>query len=205
MTPSEARYEFRVWAEHLDDAARRLRSASEHKGVRETSEIYLVSKTPSAANPKVRDDRLDVKVLRSSLEGFEQWTVRFKAEFPVGAALLEAELFPLLGIPIPRLECDEYTFAELLTEVVADLDDLAAVEVTKVRDSYITNGCLAEVADVTVAGRPFQTIAVESVDIDVLRETRRMLQLEGDRNVSYPEFIRGIFGWGSSSGEASGG
>ena len=189
---SEARYEFRVWGESLQGQASRIRSSSGLLQIRETAETYLVPLAPAPANPKLRASRLDVKVLRAQSGGFEQWTVGFKAAFPVAAALLVSGFFPLLGLPSPDLLRDRYDPSQLLGEVVSAHPGLAAVEVRKVRHSYEVNSCIAEIAEVNLLGRAWETIAIESVDLGVLTDTRRLLALEGDHNVSYPEFMRGL-------------
>jgi hypothetical protein len=201
---SEARYEFRVWGESLQEQASRIRSSSGLLQTRETAETYLVPLAPAPANPKLRASRLDVKVLRARSGGFEQWTVGFKAAFPVEAPLLMSEFFPLLGLPAPNLLRDRYDPSQLLGEVVAAHPGLAAVEVRKVRNSYEVNSCIAEIAAVNLLGRAYETIAIESVDLGVLADTRRALALEGDHNVSYPEFMRGLMLWFPAGGAARG-
>ncbi len=190
---SEARFEFRVWAERLDAVGDRLRALSECVDVRQTAETYFVSTSATDVNPKARADLLDIKVLVGARDGFEQWTVHCKADFPVAAALLTSELFPLLGQAPPLLERDAYSLPQLV-EVVASQPDLAAVEVTKRRQMHSVNGCVAEISDVSIAGRDVQTVAVESTDLNALRQARRTLDLDGYDNVSYPRAIRSTVG-----------
>lgn len=190
----EARFEFRVWADRLDEVSGRLRSLSEPFEIRESTETYFVSRFVVDANPKARADLLDIKVLVGVREGFEQWGVRLKAEFPVDAALLRTELFPLLGLAPPLLEREEYSLSQLVTEGVAPHPDLAAVEIIKRRQMHTVNACMAEITDATIAGHEVQTVAVESADLSDLRETRHALGLDGHDNVSYPRAIRGVLG-----------
>lgn len=190
----EARFEFRVWAERLDELSGLVRSMSELLEIRESSETYFVSTSAIDASPKARADLLDIKVLVGVREGFEQWGVRLKTEFPVDAAMLRTELIPLLGLEPPLFEREEYSLSQLVAEVVAPHPDLAAVEVTKRRQMHIVNACVAEITDATIAGRQVQTVAVESADLIDLRVARRVLGLEGHNNVSYPRAIRGALG-----------
>jgi hypothetical protein len=189
-----ARFEFRAWAERLDAVGDRLESLSECLDVTETAETYVAAATTVDVNVKVRADLLDVKVLVGVRDGFEQWTVHRKVAFPVGAAVLRDDLFPLLGLAPPDLRRDEYVLPQLIDEVVAAEPNLAAVDVTKRRRRYTINTCGAEIADVTIADHRLQTVAVESTDLPAVREARRMLGLERCDNVSYPRAIRGTLG-----------
>jgi hypothetical protein len=191
---SEARFEFRVWGDRLEPVADRLRAHSEAGEVRESAETYVVSTAALDANPKARADLLDIKVLVDVRDGFEQWTVHRKAGFPVDAGVLAAEVFPLLGVAPPSLDREEYSLAELVDEVVASHPDLAAVDVTKRRQMHTVGTCGAEVSEVQMAGRALQTIAIESSDLEALREVRRLLGLDTYDNVSYPRAIRDALG-----------
>ena len=204
-TEDEARFEFRIWANRLDDESDRLRSLAEPAGTRESTETYFVSPSTVDTNPKARADRLDIKVLVGIQEGFEQWGVRLQAAFPVAATMLETELFPLLGLTPPPLEQEEYSLAQLVAEVVPLHPDLAAVEVTKRRQMYTAGACIAEITRATIAGQEFQTVAVESADLDALSEVRRALGLEGHDNISYPRAIRDALGGRITGGPTTGG
>ena len=193
-TGAEARFEFRVWADRLDELSDRIRSMSEPLEVRESTDTYFVSTATVDANPKARAELLDIKTLVGVQEGFEQWGVHLKAELPVDAALLSAELFPLLGLAPPEFERADYTLAQLVDEVVSPNPDLAAVEVSKRRQMHTVNGCIAEITDVTIADHKIQTVAVESANLGALVETRRDLGLDDHTNVSYPRAIRGVIG-----------
>jgi hypothetical protein len=190
----EARYEFRVWGDGLDELSDRLRSMSALVEVRESTETYLVSTTTVEVNPKVRDDLLDIKLLAGVTDGFEQWGVLRKAEFPVDAALLRSDVFAPLGLTSPTLDRAEYTASQLVDEVVAPHDDLAAVVVSKRREIRSVNTCTGEISVALVAGRELQTVAVESTDLAALRELRRALGLDGEANVNYPRALGNLLG-----------
>lgn len=192
-TGGEARFEFRVWGEQLDAVSDRLRAVSQASDVRESAETYVVSTQVLDANPKARADLLDVKVLVDVRDGFEQWTVHGKAEFPVDAAVLTDDLFPLLGVA-PALDRKTYSLSELVDEVVEPHPDLAAVDVTKRRQMYSADACQAEVSEVSIGDRVLQTVAIESTDLDALREVRARLELDTYDNVSYPRAIRDLLG-----------
>lgn len=190
---SAPRYEFRIWPDDATGIVARLAALSTFHDRRESSEIYFVSTATVSANPKARDDLLDIKVLKAEVDGFEQWDVHLKAELPVDASVLAEELFPLLGVPTPPLERARYTLEELV-HLVAPQHEVAAVAVTKRRDRRELRACSAEVAEVTIAGDSYTTVAIESADLEALREACRITGLGGLRNVNYPRAIRARLG-----------
>lgn len=197
MASPRPRYEWRGWAERLDGVAGRVRGASDRHEIRETTERYIVSRVPGA-NPKVRYDRLDIKVLRSLQDGFQQWDVALKVPFPVAATVVAGEVLPLLGAAPFPLARPEYGYDELFDDVVDPHPDLAGVEVRKRREFFTVGGCTAEIAEVAIGGRTMQTAAVESIDLDLLREAWRSIGLDRYENISYPAMIRRVLGWVST-------
>ncbi len=195
MSTLPSRYEYRVWADALEDVAARIRSLSDPHGTRHSAETYLVSVAADDVNPKVRNGLLDIKVLMARRDGCEQWEPRLKAEFPVDSALLRLELFPLLGLDTPPLDRDRYTLTQLVEEVVQPHPDLAAAEVHKHRHAFTVNGCIAELAEVTIVDTQMQTAAVESADLHALAEARRLAGLDAYENVNYPRVIKKTLGW----------
>ncbi len=188
------RFEFRVWSEAIEEAARRLRAMSAPTEVRDTLETYLISTRTIRSNAKERDDLLDIKVLVAEQDGFEQWSVYLKAAFPLEAELLRSELFPALGVEAPQLDRPAYTKTELLGDVVAAHEDVEAVEVAKHRELFEVDACLGEIASVEMLGRSLQTMAVESTDLAALTILRRDLGIDGRSNVSYSRAIRDVLG-----------
>lgn len=194
MSSIQPRFEFRTWAESLDDVHERIEALSACLAVRESTETYIVSSTTTSANPKVRTGRLDVKVLLAVREGFEQWEPRLKASFPIAAELLREELFPLLALPAPVLQREHYSFESFMA-IVESSDDMSAVKVTKRRQAFTVAECITEFAQVEIAGRKLQTAAIESVDTGALKEARRLTGLDAHDNINYPTVIRQTIGW----------
>jgi exopolyphosphatase/guanosine-5'-triphosphate,3'-diphosphate pyrophosphatase len=188
-----ARYEYRVWGKHLTEVVRRLIELAERGEVRQSEETYL-SLPSTAVNPKIRAGLLDVKVLIDTVDGFERWEPRLKLTLPVTADVLEGSLFPVLGLPAPALDREQFTLREFLDEVVMPHPELIAVEVVKLRVSYRLSGCLAEVSDIVVTGRGMQTVAVESEDLAALRAAVDQIGLREYENRSYPTIIRETLG-----------
>jgi exopolyphosphatase/guanosine-5'-triphosphate,3'-diphosphate pyrophosphatase len=199
MDSHRPRYEYRAWEKRLELPAARLESLAECREIRASVEHYVLARPAPRANPKARYHQLDIKVLGSVRDDFERWEVRLKSSFPLDAAVIADEFFPLLGLAVPRLDREEYSASEFLDEIVAPHPDLMSVEVTKLRRSYSLAGCLAEIADVTVEGRDVQTVAVESADLAAVREARGLVGLGDYENVSYPAYLRRSLGWGVST------
>jgi len=57
------------------------------------------------------------------------------------------------------------------------------------------SGCITELAYVSIAGEDIQTAAVESTDLEALRDARRLTGLDAYENISYPAAIKRAIGW----------
>lgn len=198
MTDVEARFEFRVWGMELADAVGRLRMLADSADEALSDETYLVVLDRDNVNVKIRDHVLDVKILKSTSRGCEQWQPQLKAEFPLLGVVLTEELLPRLGIADAVLNREAYMEAEFLEEVVRPQSRVLIVEVSKRRLKYTIGGCLAELADVALNDHELRTVAVESQDLDALCEVRDRLDLGQFENVSYPRAIKLALGWAIS-------
>src|SRR5262245_25064523 len=189
MTAIVPRWEWRTFGEGLG-AAEDAFAALTPGQVVESDELYLLA--ASNGNVKVRDDLLDVKLLREvDADGLERWEPVLKASFPLPATLVPS-LFGALGAPPPPLARDAYTLGELLEELVEPGGAGRPVRVHKRRVRYTVGGCMAEVADLDVDGREARTIAVESEDPSAVRAAVRDLGLGGRPNVGYPRGLAAL-------------
>jgi len=191
----QPRFEFRAWGDQLDAVRDRITSLADPYEKRESVETYIVSAATTDANPKVRGDRLDIKVLIAARDGFEQWEPQLKASFPIPASVLRNDFFRILGEFAPALDRDSYTFGQFIHEIVERHDELAAVEVVKQRRISTVNGCITEFAHVSIAGEDIQTAAVESIDLQALHDARRLTGLDEYENINYPAAIKRAIGW----------
>ena len=195
MNTIQPRFEFRAWADDLGTVRDRIASLADTSELRESVETYIVSANAIDANPKIRGDQLDIKILITSVDGFEQWEPQLKASFPIPAEVLRNKFFRLLGQPVPTLDRDNYTFEQFLHVIEERPGELATVEVAKQRRISTVRGCITEFAHVSIAGADIQTAAVESVDIDALRDARRLTGLDAYENINYPAAIKRAIGW----------
>jgi exopolyphosphatase / guanosine-5'-triphosphate,3'-diphosphate pyrophosphatase len=194
-TPIVPRWEWRTFDERFGEADIHFAALSPDRA-QESDEVYLLS-LASDASVKVRDGLMDVKRLeRVNDDGLEQWKPVMKASFPLGAPDVAA-VFASLGAAVPPLERREYTFDELVAEVVRTSDDLIAVEVHKRRERYTIGGCMAELSEVRTAQGARRTIAVESEDEARVITAVRELGLGARRNVNMARGLKALVGFGS--------
>lgn len=195
MNPIQPRFELRAWADDLGTVRERVSALADPHEVRESVETYIVSSTTTDANPKVRGDLLDIKVLIATRDGFEQWEPQLKTSFPIPASVLRNEFFRILGVFAPNLDRDAYSYDQFIHDIVEHHEELAAVEVVKQRRISTVRGCITEFAHVSIAGKDTQTAAVESTDLEALREARELTGLDAYENTNYPAAIKRAIGW----------
>jgi exopolyphosphatase/guanosine-5'-triphosphate,3'-diphosphate pyrophosphatase len=161
MTTIVPRWEWRTFGEDFG-AAEQVFASLDPTSRHESDEVYF--HTGSGPIIKIRDELLDVKVLREVDDfGLEQWTPLMKREFPLAAPDV-AEVFELFSIPPPPLPRESYTLDQLLVEVIEPHRQVRAVPIHKSRVRYTLGGCMAELSDLIVDGIPVRTIAIESED-----------------------------------------
>jgi exopolyphosphatase / guanosine-5'-triphosphate,3'-diphosphate pyrophosphatase len=184
------RWEWRVFGPGLGAAEDAL-AALPPGPVQDSEELYLLSAADS--NVKVRDDLLDIKLLREvDADGLERWEPVLKQGFPLPAAQVPAVL-GALGIPLPpRLAREAYTLGQLLAELVERSGQARAVPVHKRRVRYRLGGCMAEVAELEVGGQPVRSIAIESEDPAAVLAAVRQVGLDGQGNTSYPRALAAL-------------
>ncbi|HCQ65744.1 MAG TPA: hypothetical protein DIU07_11590 [Rhodobacteraceae bacterium] len=194
MNEIKPRFEFRTWAPNFGLVEQKMRRLSACSGIRESSEIYIVSSGNTENNTKVRDKLMDIKVFVTEREGLEQWNPRMKGEFPMKTSVLEADVLPAFGLDMPALERDEYTLDQYLEEVIRPNPALSAVRVFKRRFAFTINECIAEHGEIWINGAALQTVALESVDVPAILEGKKMLGLDEYENVNYLRAIKRVIG-----------
>jgi len=183
------RWEWRVFGTGFgaaEDAFAALASGP----VVESDELYLVS--AADGNVKVRDDLLDIKLLREvDANGLERWEPVMKQAFPMPAAEV-SRVFDALGVLPPPLTRDAYTLGQFLAGLVEPSGAVRAVRVHKRRVRYMLGGCMAEVADLEVDGRSTRSLAVESEDPSAVIAAVRSIGLDSYGNTSYPRGLAAV-------------
>lgn len=188
------RFEFRTFAQNFGMVETKMRKLSKCEGIRESSEVYIVSETNNENNTKIRDIKMDIKTLIRKKEGLEQWDPRMKGEFPMKRDIIRDEVFPAFGVEFPDFKRNEYTLDQYLNEIIVPHPQLAAVNVFKRRFAFNINGCITEIAELLINGAAIQTVAVELEDINAILGAIETLGLNEYENVNYLLAIKRVIG-----------
>src|SRR5215510_3798204 len=126
MTTIVPRWEWRTFGTHFGIAKTRFAKLTPG-AVQESDELYFLGGT--GANAKVRDELMDIKVLREvDADGLERWEPVLKQAFALPAADA-AKAFALLGLPAPELARDTYTLDQFVGELLMPSGVLRPVKV----------------------------------------------------------------------------
>jgi exopolyphosphatase/guanosine-5'-triphosphate,3'-diphosphate pyrophosphatase len=188
MAEITPRWEWRTFGRSFGVADERI-DAMDPTGVQESEELYVVA--PGGDIVKLRAGLLDIKTLRESVRGLEQWFPILKAEFPLTADDVSAA-FRALGRPEPENAPDGASLEDLLAILVEPDSDVIAVRVKKRRVRYTIGGCTAERTEVEFDGTATSTIAIEDPDPDKVIAAVRSIGLGSYLNRSYAVGIPAI-------------
>ncbi len=193
MAEPEPRYEFRVWAPHLDEAKNRLLALAVGQP-QDSSETYVISAATTTTNVKIRGGLMDIKVFMDEKDGLERWRPTLKEGFPVAANVIADAILPGLRVETPKLARDNYTLGQFITEVVAPNQKLKAVDLTKRRTQVKVDGCTAEFTEVKLKDAKVETVAVEAEDPAAVRRLVEKLGISNYANVNYIVELRRLSG-----------
>jgi exopolyphosphatase / guanosine-5'-triphosphate,3'-diphosphate pyrophosphatase len=183
------RWEWRTFGSQFGIAERRFAELTSG-AVQESDELYFLG--GSGANVKVRDDLMDIKVLREvSAEGLERWEPVMKQPFPLPAAEA-AKVFASLGLGAPQFARDTYTLDQFIDEAAAPGGALRPVQVHKRRARYTVGGCISEVSDVRAEGKATRTIAIEAEDAAAVIAAVASVGLDGYFNTNYSSGLEAL-------------
>lgn len=177
MVDGDPRWEFRIFTPEPGDEAARLESELEEDGQSRSRDIYLLNLLPAECNLKIRDDELQIKRLIDTADGFEQWRPDPSLPFPLETAAFEG----LTGEPT-AIALDARTFIDRIRRPAGPV---AVLHVLKTRRHFRREDILAETARLTVNGARLATLAIESTNLDALRQLRENLGLCATDNSNY--------------------
>lgn len=189
----EPRYEFRIFGKEFGPLLKHMERSYQPISQAEETNTYILS----AANPdysvKIRDGKLDTKVLRRREQGVERWYPHLQIAFPLSAALLREFVFSWLHVDLPPLLRTSYTISQFLQEAVAAVPALQVAKVYKKRCHYMLYGCRVEIGDLWINDQiELRTIAVEASEASQVARTVEILDLQDDKNTSY---VVGLLQW----------
>lgn len=179
------RAEFRVFGQGIIDIVGLSMWKAQAKlfKIRQSKEVYILSRHTNEANVKIRDGLLDIKTkVGETAEGYEIFQPRGKFEFPVKKDEL-AIIFDNLLVPITP-DKPTYSFEEFL-DLVGSHPDLSAVDVEKERYGFSVDGVICEYAEVLFNGALLETACAESEDYSVMKEVINKLEIADLENTNY--------------------
>jgi exopolyphosphatase/guanosine-5'-triphosphate,3'-diphosphate pyrophosphatase len=190
MAPPDAivpRWEWRTFGAGVDAIERSLPGVFD-KAPQDSEERYFLG--PAGGNVKIRDDLMDVKVLREvDAAGLERWEPVLKTAFPLDPDALRV-VAEALGVPMPESELESFTLDALRALLDGPVREIA---ITKRRVRGTVGGCMAEIAEVSGLGVSTRTFAVESEDPQAVVAALRELDLTEVGNTSYPVELASIY------------
>ena len=159
-------------------------------GIQESDELYFLGGT--GENVKIRDDLLDIKVLREvDAAGLERWEPVMKKGFPLPKADVVSAI-ESLHLTAPELVRETYTREQFLDELISPQAVVRPVQIHKRRVRYTIGGCTSEVTDVRAEGKTTRTIAIESEDASAVVSAVASAGLSCYLNTSYPRGLRAL-------------
>ena len=191
MGDADSRFEFRIWGNELGALRVRMESAGTGGPPRSSEETYILSRATDASNVKIRGGLVDIKQLVEVRDGLERWTPTLKASFPIETRVVVEQVMPALRTAPPPIARLSLTLEEFIGDIVESNPDLRAVAIAKTRFGFEIGGCIAEYAEVRIAGGDSsQTVAVESANCQAIRAVIAKLGLGPAANVNYIKYLK---------------
>jgi hypothetical protein len=189
------RAEFRVFGQGVIDTVRAHMYNGRtvlQQARRMPAETYFLSRQTDAANVKVRDGLLDIKLRTGTTpEGYEIFQPAGKFKFPVA----RDELRTILGhlqVDLPLTQ-DRYTIEQFIDLACAH-PDLRVVAVEKMRYGFTIDGIVCEYAQVWFNGALVETACAESENYAGMRQVIEGLGIDGLPNTSYLRAAKRVVG-----------
>ncbi len=156
--------------------------------VEDSDELYLL--THDGDNVKIRDQLMDIKVLRETdSAGLQRWEPILKAPFPLHVEAAQI-VFAGLRRPLPEIPPDGLSLDALITAIQGGATDARAVSVHKRRARYTVGGSQAERSTLEAGGHQKTSIAVESTEPAAVAAAVAGLGLRDYVNVDVPTSLR---------------
>jgi hypothetical protein len=190
-----ARAEFRVFGHGIIDIVRSRMWAAHAvlQGVRSMPpETYFLSALSDAANVKVRDGLLDIKLKTGTTpQGYELFQPCGKFPFPVKREELAGALSELQV----SFDLTEETYSlEAVIAMAHRFPGLVPVTVEKTRYGFTVDGVICEYAEVWFNGALLESACCESEDYAAVAKAVEALGLSTLENVNYLEAAKRVVG-----------
>lgn len=190
------RWEWRSFGDNFGSAESKIRK-SKCSRIRESHETYILSKE-SNHNIKIRHDLLDVKILQKvNIDNLEQWKPILKSPFPIYQNTLDS-LFSFANLSKVNYKRSKYSYHQFIQEIIKNHPKLTVVDVSKKKFGFLINDVPIEIAQLLIASKTVQTIAVEHVDANLTMGMVNQLDLTKFNNINYVSFLKEFAGWNSN-------
>ncbi len=200
---SNGRFEYRVFGDDVKYFISLFKSQfysvnniTPNKTVSE--EIYLISKSNSNLNIKIRENTLDIKKLITKTNKLEQWEPIFKVDFPIEMKVLKNILLSYFDIETADLKKDSYTLEQFLS-IINEYKFIDLVNLHKKKEKYTRNNIIFEFCDIKIENKPFQTICLESNNKSQLEKFLDAYPIDNMKNTNYIEAIKNIEDFNTSN------
>ena len=189
------RAEFRVFGHNIIRGVKDRMwdaGATLQKARRMPAETYFISRHTDAANVKVRDRLLDIKLkVGETAEGYEIFQPSGKFEFPVS----KTDLTTILGHLRAPLLLDAPTYPlEEFVRIARAGADIVPVTVEKMRYGFTVSGIICEFAQVWFNGALVETACCESENYAGMKQVVDALGLSVMENTSYIRAAKRVIG-----------
>lgn len=189
------KYEFRMFGQSFPELESLIAVKAVPVGEQKMSDVYLLTAADNENNVKIRDGKMDMKVLEETLQGLERWAPYMIGDFPMEMEVVKSTVFPALGIPAPAFSRNAYQLDQFLNELVYNDPDLFVAHASKVRKEFEFNECELEITDVSINSACIKTICIESQHYEKVLETKEILKISSSvENVNYPTALKRIMG-----------
>lgn len=189
------RAEFRVFGQEIIDIVQQKMwdaGATLQKARRMPAETYFISRQTDAANVKVRDGLLDIKLKTGDTpEGYEVFQPAGKFQFPVK----QSDLSAILGHLRATMKLDKETFT--IDDFIAMARvhaELSPVTVEKMRYGFTVDGVICEFARVWFNGAMMETACCESENYAGMKNVVESLGIAAMPNTSYLRAAKRVVG-----------
>jgi hypothetical protein len=199
MAELQPRYEYRVWADTLEDVRSNLQRLATPLRTETSEETYLISATTDKCNAKIRGGRINLKALLATEQKLELWKPMLDAEFPLDRSVMTEQIFPCLELRAPDLHRPRYSMDEFVSEVIRAQPQIALVTILKRRARFLLDECLAEFASVSIGKFARETVAVESIEPGSVLRLIRQLHIAGMPNTNYIVQLKQVLGDGTNA------
>ncbi len=183
------RFEFRIFRRRLGPEATVLAAIAGAGRLEVSCDRYVLVPGRMDVGLKIRGGRVELKRLRRIVAGLEQW----HPEAGVGLPAAGRDLAPLLGavdLPCPHAE-QVFADGSELAHWLAHGRGVSDASLRKRRRFLLLADARAELGDILWNRARLGTLAVESVDADVVAALVTRLGLTGATNTSYPLLLSG--------------